>query len=143
MTYDFIISDPPFDLIRATYLSPNNLPWTEGFDPDPEMVYVEVWKADTYMGCFSFSRTDDPTIVGVHTTLLPVAYGQAVQIGKEVIRWLALKTPFKTLRTLGSYENPLIMRLLRKTGFVDLGFYKDWFCCGITHHLHIFELPIS
>lgn len=141
--YYFLFAAPPYERIRAAYESPNNAPWTVGYELDPETVYVEVYEGLEYQGCFSFSRTDDPETVGIHTTLLPIAYGHAVEIGLELVRWLGQTTPFRTLRTLGSYRNPLIIRLLREVGFREICLHdKTIRVNGSEHQLHVFELSI-
>lgn len=145
--YDFILGVAPFLRIQQAYESPNNAKYAisgDKFEPNPDYTYVEVWRGDTYMGCFSFCQTERPDTICVHTTLLPISYGSASKIGIELINWLAGQDTYKILRTLGDPENRPIIRLIRSVGFVNVGPSDQTMrISGQVHQFDIFELPIT
>lgn len=123
--FQFSISTNP-NLILEALRSENNRRWAwiDGSEPKsfslpPHMLFVEVWNTNLYYGCFCLEQIG--SVAEVHTCLLPISYGKAIQIGKEFIQWLRQFPSIKKLVTMCGEDNELIKRLTLRCGFVLTG----------------------
>lgn len=123
--FKFTVSINP-ELILEAFRSENNRRWVwlDGVEPNhyslpTHMLFVEVWNTDTYYGCFCLEQMGH--MATIHTCLLPISYGQAVQIGKEFICWLRQFPQIHKLITMCGEENELIKRLTIRCGFTLIG----------------------
>ncbi len=142
------------DLIFETMCTPNNAYWcfpskcknwleyAESLRPlhtTLDTWWIGIFKNGVYMGMFLV----EPQSYGlgvIHTTLLPRAYGQAVQIGLELSHWLLENTEIRILQTVCDPDNRLICRLAQKVGFRRIGpSGQEW----ESKPLDIYELYVS
>jgi len=131
--------------IWQAYNSKNNRHWVpEVFTLHIENEYIEIWKDKEYMGCVTITPVENSKeVIGIHTTLLPNAYGQAFPIGKELFPWLKNNFTFSFINTLCAEDNRLVISLTEKCGFVNMGFYKEVELKGKKHKMFLYQLNIN
>lgn len=142
--YSFCLSLSPNRIWQA-YNSKNNRPWVpEIFSLDINNEYIEIWKDKEYMGCLTITPIEnEEDVLGIHTTLLPKAYGQASQIGKEFFIWFKNNFNFSYINTLCAENNRLVISLAKKCGFIELGFYKEVELRGKIHRMFLYQLQAN
>lgn len=81
---------------------------------------VGVFQENDFLGCFSLTPHTG-ICYEVHTSLLPSAWGHAVELSRLSIVWLWKNTKIKRLITSVGEDNPLALRLAKKCGFIEIG----------------------
>lgn len=119
-----------YELIRQTMTNPkiyrwlvdDNCPAREAYTPiESDLIwYVGVYKEDTYLGLWMFTPQNS-VCWEVHTCLLPAAWGESAQAGKEMVDWLWANTPCQRIITNVPVFNKLALILARNCGFIEFG----------------------
>lgn len=92
----------------------------EEFQPPEMCLYATVWQSDEYMGLFAMVPRSS-IMADLHTSLLPKAWGKAVDIGRAFIPWAFANTQFR--RFTGSIPecNRLALRMAKSCGMTEFG----------------------
>jgi RimJ/RimL family protein N-acetyltransferase len=143
--YNFSFCSDPYLVIQAT-TAPNNFKWC--YPPDfsaPEipglndnLTYIECYKEGLFLGCFIIEDMTE-----IHTALLPIAWGETVNIGIELMDWVRENTNISTLITLCSTQNRLVTQLTKRVGFRLVGrSEKTQEIDGIVHVFDIYGINL-
>jgi len=122
-------------------------PSREQWEPNAEQSiwYVEVFSDDFHelqidrdvsqaeVGIISLFP-QSPHWAEIHTTLLPVAWGRCVPIGKAFLAWCWENTPFTCLTTHIPSYNRLALRMAEQSGMHHAGLIHDSFKRGGKLH---------
>lgn len=120
-------------------ISDDKAPAPADYQPDPALDYVKVLRGEDLLGLFALLKM--PEAWEVHTCLLPLAWGAAVEIGRAFLAWLWENTDCPRLASVAPLGNRLAIRLARLCGMEQTGIASAaWRKANVVQDALIFEI---
>ena len=140
-------------LVDEAFNSPNNRPWAcsdrneDGFPVripylPHKILYIGCYEGEVFLGCVLGIKKNDE--LSLHIAFLPVAYGQTLRIGKQILGWLGRNYPqFRVYVAMIAGNNKRAQRYVREAGFQLRALHPDgWLKDGTEHgkHEYVYEV---